>query len=50
MTLIPAHAGVIPTRIFRRMRSCSYPRARGGDPKNAGDESPGENLSPRTRG
>ena len=50
MDLIPAHAGVIPTWTTPYCGMRSYPRARGGDPKQYQDLLARYNLSPRTRG
>ena len=48
--LIPAHAGVIPSRKDIGLEFCAYPRARGGDPLVHQGGIKIEYLSPRTRG
>ena len=50
VTLIPAHAGVIPIALFYQWYNYAYPRARGGDPVHFAGKNEQSNLSPRTRG
>ena len=50
LTLIPAHAGVIPSTRCWPMMWSAYPRARGGDPYTMLDNLKLGYLSPRTRG
>ena len=49
-SLIPAHAGVIPSAMTATPGSTTYPRARGGDPIQRPGEKRHAVLSPRTRG
>ena len=48
--LFPAHAGVIPTSVWRIRFFEPFPRARGGDPKLARSGGAEVTFSPRTRG
>ena len=48
--LIPAHAGVIPCIVGANLIQYPYPRACGGDPKEALKKYRLKDLSPRMRG
>ncbi len=48
--VVPAHAGVVPTRNSVSVTTACGPRARGGGPDALGLEVPKSEWSPRTRG
>ena len=49
-SLIPAHAGVIPARLYEVVLYSTYPRACGGDPSGFACDIDPDVLSPRMRG
>ena len=48
--LFPAHAGVIPGEIMRKVQYVSFPRIRGGDPYTQNPTQNAVLFSPHTRG
>ena len=48
--LFPAHAGVILHRFHRRNSRTSFPRTRGGDPRQSKPKKSTVTFSPHTRG